>query len=177
GRVTGVASHGLYVTLDEHDVNGLVPIASLGSSLIYDEGRNALIARRSGANYALGDTMRVELEEVNLARAWIRFLPIDSDGNVARGRPTGRPAGKPGVRGRGGASARSKGGASGNRGAASRGKSSATRGKGSASRGKGPASRDKDEASETAKTGAKPVRRTKRRARPKGAPTPDKTRR
>ena len=45
---TGVASHGLYVTLDEHDVDGLVHRTSLGAGLILDERRHALIARRSG---------------------------------------------------------------------------------------------------------------------------------
>ena len=83
GIVTGVTSHGLYVTLDEHDVDGLVHRTSLGAGLILDERRHALIARRSGASYQLGDTMRVQVEEVNLLRGWIRFAPLSGSAAVS----------------------------------------------------------------------------------------------
>jgi ribonuclease R len=85
GTVTGVAAHGLYVTLDEHDVDGLVHSASLGVGLSFDERQHALIARRSGASYKLGDRLRVQLEEVNLLRGWIRFAPLFGDAKAAGG--------------------------------------------------------------------------------------------
>ncbi|HIG69814.1 MAG TPA: ribonuclease R [Myxococcales bacterium] len=112
GKVTGVAPHGLYVTIDAHDVNGLVPSASLGHDLQMDERGHALFARRSGARYQLGDEMEVRLDEVNLVRGWLRFEPLGVDAGERRGRrgDTGRPSrerepGKPGKEGkRGGAS-------------------------------------------------------------------------
>ncbi len=93
GVVTGVAAHGLYVTLDEHDVDGLVPSASLGDGFSVDERAHALVARRGGARYRLGDTIRVQVEDVNLVRGWIRFAP---DWGDAR-RPGDRGAGESGT--------------------------------------------------------------------------------
>jgi ribonuclease R len=96
GIVTGVASHGLYVTLDEHDVDGLVHTSSLGTGLWLDERRHALIARGSGARYKLGDAMRVEVEEVNLLRGWIRFRPLFGDAVAPGGGDRRQPDSKPG---------------------------------------------------------------------------------
>ena len=79
GIISGTTAHGLYVTLDEHDVDGLVPSASLGFGLVLDERGHALIARRSGARYQLGDAIQVRVEEVNLLRGWIRFAPESGD--------------------------------------------------------------------------------------------------
>jgi len=98
GTITGVASHGVYVTLDEHDVNGLIPSATLGSGLILDEGGHALVARRSGARFQLGDTMDIVVEDVNLARGWIRF---DLQGNTSPRRSNDRARGAKPKRGSG----------------------------------------------------------------------------
>lgn len=87
GKVTGVAPHGVYVTLDAHDVNGLVPSASLGYDLQMDESGHALVARRSGARYQLGDDMEVRVDEVNLVRGWIRFAPLEGGATTERRRP------------------------------------------------------------------------------------------
>ena len=87
GKVTGVAPHGVYVTLDAHDVNGLVPSASLGYDLQMDESGHALVARRSGARYQLGDDMEVRVDEVNLVRGWIRFAPLEGGATIEHRRP------------------------------------------------------------------------------------------
>jgi ribonuclease R len=89
GIISGTTAHGLYVTLDEHDVDGLVPSASLGFDLSLDTRGHALVARGSGARYQLGDAIQVQVEEVNLLRCWIRFAPDLGDAKPApRG---GRP--------------------------------------------------------------------------------------
>ena len=76
GVVSGVTEHGLYVTLDEHFVDGLVPIWTLKDQLIYDERLHSLVARRSGTSYRLGDAMRIRVAEVDSARARIRFALV-----------------------------------------------------------------------------------------------------
>ncbi|MDP6978361.1 MAG: VacB/RNase II family 3'-5' exoribonuclease [Myxococcota bacterium] len=73
GRITGVTSRGLFVTLDEHDVTGFVLGAQLGFGLEFDEVAQSLTARGSGARYSLGDALRVRVEDVRIERGWIRF--------------------------------------------------------------------------------------------------------
>jgi len=89
GRITGVAAHGLFVTLDAHDVTGFVPAAALGSRLEFDARAQALKARGSGARYALGDALDVEVESVELERGWIRLALVRDAG---RGAPAGDDA-------------------------------------------------------------------------------------
>ena len=73
GSVTGVAPHGLYVTLDEPFVEGLVHVASLPGELSFDRERLRLVARRSRAGYRLGDRVEVRLSEVDAVKGWINF--------------------------------------------------------------------------------------------------------
>lgn len=94
GIITGTTSHGLYVTLDEHDVDGLVPSASLADDLYLDPRRHALISRRSGADYRLGDAIRVRIERVNLLRGWIRFAPQWGEAAVPDGKSERRRRGR-----------------------------------------------------------------------------------
>ena len=49
--VTGVASFGLFVTLQEFFVEGLVPVSSLGNDFfVYEEKQHRLRGRSSGAD-------------------------------------------------------------------------------------------------------------------------------
>jgi ribonuclease R len=64
GRVTGVTRFGLFVRLDESGGDGLVPISSLPADFYdHDEGRHALVGRRWGRIYSLGDIVLVRLVE------------------------------------------------------------------------------------------------------------------
>ncbi len=64
GRVTGVTRFGLFVRLDESGGDGLVPISSLPADFYdHDEGRHALVGRRWGRVFTLGDIVLVRLIE------------------------------------------------------------------------------------------------------------------
>lgn len=64
GRVTGVTRFGLFVRLDESGGDGLVPISSLPADFYdHDEGRHALVGRRWGRVFTLGDIVMVRLIE------------------------------------------------------------------------------------------------------------------
>lgn len=64
GRVTGVTRFGLFVRLDEIGGDGLVPISSLPTDFYdHDEGRHALVGRRWGRVFSLGDIVQVRLVE------------------------------------------------------------------------------------------------------------------
>ncbi len=92
--ISGVTRHGLFVNLDAIDIDGLVPIASLGTDLELDERQHSLVARRSRQRYRLGASLEVRLEEVNVIRGWIRFelaeAPGPTRGQGRKKSPAGR---------------------------------------------------------------------------------------
>jgi ribonuclease R len=73
GTITGAAPHGIYVTLDAFAVDGLVPAATLPGEPAFDARAFALVARRGGRRYQLGDPVRIRVEGVNQVKAWITF--------------------------------------------------------------------------------------------------------
>jgi ribonuclease R len=77
GTVTGVAPHGIYVSLDEPFVEALCHVSALGNDF-YELDRHGLrlVGRRSGASYGLGDRLTVRLESVNVAERSILAAPV-----------------------------------------------------------------------------------------------------
>ncbi len=72
--VTGVASFGVFVTLKDFFVEGLVPISSLGSDFfVYEEKQHRLRGRSSGKAYRLGDSVRVRLVAIDEVRRRLEF--------------------------------------------------------------------------------------------------------
>ena len=62
GRVTGVTRFGLFVRLADTGADGLVPISSLPSDFYdHDERNHALVGRRWGRTYRLGERVAVRL--------------------------------------------------------------------------------------------------------------------
>jgi len=73
GTVTGVARHGLYLTLDRPFVVGLLHVSELGDFVDYDERGKRLVARRSGRRYVLAERIEVRLISVDPIKGWISF--------------------------------------------------------------------------------------------------------
>jgi ribonuclease R len=71
GTVTGVARHGLYVSLDRWPIEGLVHVSSLPDFVTLDEGALTLVTDDRRRSYALGDRWRVAVTAVDLVRARI----------------------------------------------------------------------------------------------------------
>lgn len=81
GRVTGVAPFGLFVELEEHFVQGLVPIASIGGDYWqYLEKEHRLRGDRSEREFRLGDSVVVEVVEVNEDKRQIDLRLIEAAG-------------------------------------------------------------------------------------------------
>lgn len=79
GTISGVTSFGLFVTLDELYVDGLVHISDLGEDYFqFDAQRHMLRGERSGVRYQLGGRVRVRVVRVNLEQAKIDFVLVDS---------------------------------------------------------------------------------------------------
>jgi ribonuclease R len=76
GAVTGVTSFGLFVTLDDYFVDGLVHISELGRDYFqFDAARHMLLGERSGQRFRLADRMTVKLVRVDLETRKIDFVP------------------------------------------------------------------------------------------------------
>ncbi len=68
---TGVAPHGLYVTLDAPFVEALVHVSRLPGYLHFDESAHALVALRGGLRFRIGDRLRVRVDSVDPIKAHI----------------------------------------------------------------------------------------------------------
>ena len=76
--IVSVQRFGLFVQLAETQADGLVPISTLGAEYFtHDPGRHALIGQESGAVFALGDRVRVELVEVDTLVGQLAFRLLE----------------------------------------------------------------------------------------------------
>jgi ribonuclease R len=92
GTIAGVASFGFFVQVESPFVEGLVRVEALGDDFYeLDERGLALVGRRAGRRFALGDRLRVRVENVSVPRRKIDFVLAAAE--------SVRP---PGVRSRGG---------------------------------------------------------------------------
>ena len=71
--ICSVTSFGFFVRLD-NTCEGLVPLTSLYDSFIFEE--RTLTLRSAGKKYAIGDTVRVVLEEADMIHGKLRFSVI-----------------------------------------------------------------------------------------------------
>ncbi len=86
--ISGVASFGFWAETVEHKCEGLVSVQSL---LDYDDFRHmeedyALVGRRSGRSFRMGDKVRVKLVSANLAKRqldyeWVLFVDEEKKGS------------------------------------------------------------------------------------------------
>jgi len=106
GRISGVTRFGLFVTLEPSGGDGLVPVSSMASDYYaYEPGRHALVGRRHGRVYQLGDEVEVRLLEAQPVSGGLRLEligePTLPEGGAARPtdvHPRRRHKGKPPAR-------------------------------------------------------------------------------
>jgi len=76
GTITGVVPFGLFVTLDDYFVDGLVHISELGRDYFqYDDARHMLLGDRTGMRYRLADRMTVKLVRVDIEQRKMDLVP------------------------------------------------------------------------------------------------------
>jgi ribonuclease R len=90
GTVSAAVSFGLFVTLDELHVEGLVHITELGGEYYrFDEVRQELRGERTGMRFAVGSRLRIQVSRVDLDGRKIDFrLVNDAAVDAALPRPT-----------------------------------------------------------------------------------------
>jgi ribonuclease R len=78
GIISGVTQFGLFVTLDELYVDGLVHISDLGQDYFqYDAAKHTLRGERTGIKYQLAGRVKVRVVRVNLEQAKIDFVLVE----------------------------------------------------------------------------------------------------
>ena len=81
GRITGVASFGIFITLDALFVEGMVHVSELGSDYFqYNESMNELRGERTGIRYRLTDAVHVQVARVDLEARRIEFRLVKGTG-------------------------------------------------------------------------------------------------
>jgi len=89
GVVTAVTHFGLFVTLSELNVDGLLHVTSLRNDYYHlEHGNLRLAGERTGATFGLGDAIRVRIVRVNVDEAKIDLALADDAGPV-QSRPGG----------------------------------------------------------------------------------------
>jgi ribonuclease R len=78
GVITGVTNFGLFVQLRELLVDGLVHVTSLANDYYhFESGSQHLVGERTGRIYRLGESLRVQVQRVDLENRRVDFRPVD----------------------------------------------------------------------------------------------------
>jgi ribonuclease R len=78
GTIMGVTSFGLFVTLDDIFVEGLIHVSGLGADYYhFDPAGHRLVGERSGAVFRLADRLRVRVQRVDLDERKIDLELVD----------------------------------------------------------------------------------------------------
>ncbi len=90
GTVSGVTSFGLFVTLDELNVDGLVHVTELGRDYFrYDATRHEMKGEHSGVTYRLAARLNVRVARVDLEQSKIDFVLADDASSPTSSAPRG----------------------------------------------------------------------------------------
>ncbi len=95
GRITGVAPFGIFVTLENLFVEGMVHVSDLGAEYFqYSETSHELRGERTGKRYRLTDEIDVQVSRVDLEGRRIDFRLVQDarPRSADDGRPDARPA-------------------------------------------------------------------------------------
>lgn len=80
GTITGVVPFGLFVTLDDYFVDGLVHISELGRDYFqFDGARHMLFGERTKKRFRLADRMKVKLVRVDVDQRKIDLVPVSDE--------------------------------------------------------------------------------------------------
>ena len=102
GVVSGVTGFGLFVTLDDIFVDGLIHITALQNDYYhFDPVRHQLTGEQAGHSYRLGDRIRVQVARVDLDERKIDFVLADGASSDKQGERKGGKKRKPKGKGRG----------------------------------------------------------------------------
>ena len=74
GIISGVMERGIFITLKDIYCEGMIRMTDLKSDyFVFNEKRHALVGKKSGKQYQLGDEIRVRVKSTNLEKRQIDF--------------------------------------------------------------------------------------------------------
>lgn len=90
GKVSGMANFGLFVTLDEIHIEGMVHVSDLGEDYFnYRADLLAMVGERSGVRFNMGDTVTVKVARADLETSRIDLVLV---GGVKSGKKSAKSA-------------------------------------------------------------------------------------
>jgi ribonuclease R len=95
GRIAGVTRSGLFVRLKDTGADGFVPVSSLQGDFYYHvEAQHALVGKRTGETFSLGESVEVRLVEAIPSAGALRFEML-SEGKTRSAAATRLPRSGP----------------------------------------------------------------------------------
>jgi len=95
GVVTGVTNFGLFVLLDELQIDGLVHVTSLRSDYYhYDSASQSLVGERTGTRFSLGDPIEIVVSKVDMDTRKIDFRMANDETDAAKPRKKSKTGSK-----------------------------------------------------------------------------------
>ena len=80
GFISSVAKFGVFVTLRQFDVDGLIKVEQLGGDYFeFDEDNLRLVGRKSGFAYTIGDSIRVQVAAADHQSGKVDFVPAKGE--------------------------------------------------------------------------------------------------
>ena len=107
GTIATVTDFGLFVELEGYFVQGLVHVSNLGTDyFVFNARAQSLVGERSGRKFAMGDSLQVELKEVEPAQGRIDLLLAGQKQQKEKVRPSKHKGQKKNKHGKPGANKR-----------------------------------------------------------------------
>ena len=92
GKVSGVASFGIFVTLDDVHVEGSVHVSDLGEDYFHFRPEiMAMVGERSGVRFGMGDRVTVQVARADLESSRIELV-LHHETRPKRGKKSAKPA-------------------------------------------------------------------------------------
>jgi ribonuclease R len=86
GTVSSVTGFGLFVSLDDLYVEGLVHVSELGKDYFhFDAAKHQLVGERAGHRYRLGDRLQVRVVKVDMESTKVDFVLHEEDAEEEQG--------------------------------------------------------------------------------------------
>ncbi|MEG8085924.1 S1 RNA-binding domain-containing protein, partial [Acinetobacter baumannii] len=85
GVISAVTEFGLFVTLKDLYVDGMIHVSQLGEDFfLYDQASQSLIGQNRGQSFSLGDEVKIQVAGVNLEERKIDFQLVQQLTHLGR---------------------------------------------------------------------------------------------
>ena len=77
GTISGITTWGIFVEIKENRCEGMIRLDSVGSEFVHNEKKNTLYAVDIDRWFKMGDTIRIQVKDVSLARREMNFVLVE----------------------------------------------------------------------------------------------------